>query len=51
MSLGNQKKKTHEVHLNEIQNKDFKNMFIMHNFFEKQKKTHFKKTFENEVQF
>jgi hypothetical protein len=31
------KKKTHKVHMNVGQHKDFKNMFIGPNFFEKQK--------------
>jgi hypothetical protein len=36
--------KTHKVHPNEIQNKDFKNMFIRHNFVEKtNKKTNSKR--------
>jgi hypothetical protein len=36
---GCQKKKTHKVHMNEIQNKDLKKMFIRHNFLKNKKKT------------
>ncbi len=44
MSLGNHKKKTHK-------SKDLKNnVFISHKVFEKQKKIHSKRTFENKVQ-
>jgi hypothetical protein len=39
MSLGNPKKKTHKIHVNEGQNKQFINMFIKHKVLEKQKKT------------
>jgi hypothetical protein len=35
--------------MNESSNKDFWSIFIKHNFFEKQKKFHFKMTFENKV--
>jgi hypothetical protein len=39
MPFGDPKKKTHEVHMNEGQHKDFKNMFIGPNFFEKLKQS------------
>jgi hypothetical protein len=49
MPLGNPKKKTHKIYVNEGQNKEFINMLIRHKVFEKQKK-HFKRTFENKIQ-
>jgi hypothetical protein len=45
------KRQHNKVHINESQNKDFKHMFIIHNFFEEQKQIHFKRTFKNKVQF
>ncbi len=35
MLIENPKKNTHNIHMNEGQNEDFKNMFIKHNFFNK----------------
>jgi hypothetical protein len=50
MPFGNPQRKTHIVLMNENPSKDFLNVFIKHKFCEKQKRIHFKITFENKVQ-
>jgi hypothetical protein len=45
MSIENPKKNTHNIHMNESQNEDFKNMFIKH---PKKKKKKKKKDFWNQ---
>jgi hypothetical protein len=45
MLFRNPKRETHNFFVHEGQNKDFKNMLIRHNFFEKQKKYPFQKDF------
>jgi len=51
MPFGNPKKKIHNIHMNINKSKYLRNMFIGGVVFEKFKKNHFKRTFENKVQF
>jgi hypothetical protein len=49
MPLGNLKRKTHKVHMNEEQNKYFKNISLGRFYLKEKNKIHFKRCFENKV--